>query len=87
MGASCVRMQAAPMFTSLLEEAIKLVRNCTCEEVTGCPGCVQFTCCDQYNAVLHKQSALVVLHCTLEAELELAAKGAAEAGSAAGLEV
>ena len=65
------------MFTSLLEEAIKLVSQCTCEETTGCPGCVQFTCCDQYNAVLHKQSALVVLHCTLESEQRLAARAAA----------
>ena len=56
------------MFTTLLEEALKLVRACPCHEETGCPGCIQFTCCDQYNAVLHKQAALVVLQCTLDQE-------------------
>jgi ATP-dependent helicase YprA (DUF1998 family) len=63
------------MFTALLEEALKLVSKCPCQEVTGCPGCIQLTCCTQYNAVLNKQSALVVLESTLEQERACSCKG------------
>jgi ATP-dependent helicase YprA (DUF1998 family) len=62
-------VQAAPMFTKLLQEALKLVSDCDCTEVTGCPGCVQFMRCDAYNTVLHKQGAIIVLASTLEHEL------------------
>lgn len=35
---------------------------------TGCPGCVHYLSCDQYNAVLDKRAALVVLRATIDAE-------------------
>ena len=35
---------------------------------TGCPGCVHYLSCDQYNAVLDKRGALVILRATIEAE-------------------
>jgi len=35
---------------------------------TGCPGCVHYLSCDQYNAVLDKRAALVVLRHTITAE-------------------
>jgi ATP-dependent helicase YprA (DUF1998 family) len=60
--------QAAPMFTSILEAALQLVLNCPCKEVTGCPECIHFSCCDEYNAVLNKQAGIIVLSCTLEDE-------------------
>lgn len=62
-------MQAGPKFSKLLQEALKLVSECDCTEVTGCPGCVQFMRCDAYNTVLHKQGAIIVLAKTLEYEL------------------
>jgi ATP-dependent helicase YprA (DUF1998 family) len=64
-----LRMQAGPKFTNLLQEALKLVSDCDCSEVTGCPGCVQFMHCDAYNIVLNKQGAIIVLAITLENEL------------------
>lgn len=62
-------MQAGPRFTKLMQEALKLVTECNCTEVTGCPACVQFARCDAYNTVLSKQGAIVVLAKTLEYEL------------------
>ena len=41
-----------------------------CEETdrTGCPGCVHYLACDQYNAVLDKKAAVIVLKATIAAE-------------------
>jgi Domain of unknown function (DUF1998) len=62
---SFICAQAGPKFEQLLREALKLVSGCDCTEVTGCPGCIQFTRCDAYNTVLHKQGAIIVLAITL----------------------
>ena len=42
--------------------------QCPCREESGCPGCVHHGDCPQYNAVLDKSAALVVLDAVLEAE-------------------
>lgn len=60
--------QARPVFTSLLQRALALVVECGCEAEGGCPGCVQHTHCGEYNAVLHKAAARLVLEAALEAE-------------------
>ena len=46
----------------------ELVDQCPCREESGCPGCVHHGDCPQYNAVLDKSAALVVLDAVLEAE-------------------
>lgn len=46
--------------------ALALVQQCACRH--GCPGCVQHTDCSEYNAVLHKQGAAVVLRRVMEAD-------------------
>ena len=38
------------------------------ESRTGCPGCVHYLSCDQYNAVLDKRAALIVLRATIASE-------------------
>ena len=63
-------LQATPLFSVLLEKALQLIENCDCKPASGCPGCVQHTDCGEYNAVLNKFSAIIVLQCTLEAEAE-----------------
>lgn len=65
-------MQACPMFTTLLTEALALVRACPCTEESGCPGCVQFAHCSGYNTKLDKRAAILVLDATLQQELALA---------------
>lgn len=52
------KLQAAPLFTTLMQRAMELIRGCGCLPDTGCPGCVQHTECGEYNAVISK-----VLHC------------------------
>ncbi len=56
------------LFGVLMRKAILLVEACPCTSSTGCPGCVQHTTCNQYNAVLNKAAAIVVLQATLEAQ-------------------
>ncbi len=63
-------LQATPLFSVLLEKALQLIENCSCKPASGCPGCVQHTDCGEYNAVLNKFSAIIVLQCTIEAEEE-----------------
>jgi len=52
---------AAALASGLLADAAALVSSCTCEEVAGCPGCVQVAGCGEYNACLHKLGAVIVL--------------------------
>ena len=63
-------LQATPLFSVLLEKALELIQNCNCKPASGCPACVQHMDCGEYNAVLNKFSAIIVLQCTLEAEAE-----------------
>lgn len=56
------------MFGVLMRKGIALIEACPCTSSTGCPGCVQHTTCNQYNAVLNKEAGIVVLQATLEAQ-------------------
>lgn len=38
-------MQVAPLFMTLMERALELIRGCDCARDSGCPGCVQHTEC------------------------------------------
>lgn len=64
--------QARPLFTRLLRDALELITRCACRSVTGCPCCVQCGACNEYNAVLHKAAAVIVLEHTLAQEDALA---------------
>ena len=63
-----MELQVCDIFGVLMRKAIALVEACPCTSPTGCPGCVQHTTCNQYNAVLNKAAAVVVLEATLEAQ-------------------
>lgn len=60
--------QAAPIFYELLRAAAELIEACPCREFEGCPGCVWSLSCAQYNQLLDKEAALVILRGTLAAE-------------------
>jgi DEAD/DEAH box helicase domain-containing protein len=61
-------MQATPLLPELLSRALGLVSSCPCTYPKGCPRCVQHLDCKNYNAVLSKRAALVVLRAALEQE-------------------
>lgn len=63
-------MQACPIFATLMEKALALILGCECASDSGCPACIQHPDCNEYNAVLSKQSAILVLQATLRAETE-----------------
>lgn len=64
-------VQAQPIFTNLIQKALELVRACPCSDDKGCPNCVQHVACTEYNAVISKSMAVIVLECALEHELKI----------------
>ncbi|KAK2075786.1 hypothetical protein QBZ16_001527 [Prototheca wickerhamii] len=60
---------AAPQFGPILAQARDLVRDCPCATPAGCPCCVQHTHCGEYNTVISKPGALVVLEELIRWEL------------------
>lgn len=62
--------QVCDMFGVLMRKAVALIESCPCTSSTGCPGCIQHTDCNQYNAVLDKRAGIVVLQATLEAQAD-----------------
>ena len=69
-GGTGISSQVRPIFGNLLEAARDLIKGCECDEPTGCPSCCHHTDCNQYNAVLDKRAALMVLEGTLAAQRE-----------------
>ncbi|GLI69803.1 hypothetical protein VaNZ11_014504 [Volvox africanus] len=67
-GGMGLSVAAAPLFPALLERAHRLVSECSCPYAKGCPQCVQHLECRNYNAVLSKTAAEVVLRHVLEQE-------------------
>ena len=59
-----------------MEKALALILGCECASDSGCPACIQHPDCNEYNAVLSKQSAVLVLQATLRAESEHRANAA-----------
>jgi DEAD/DEAH box helicase domain-containing protein len=53
--------QATPLFSELCRRALQLVSSCPCPYPRGCPACVQHLECKNYNAVISKRGALLVL--------------------------
>ncbi|KAK3274171.1 hypothetical protein CYMTET_17632, partial [Cymbomonas tetramitiformis] len=66
-----IAAQAWPIFRELLQAAIELVEACECEEPSGCPACIHYLDCSEYNNVLDKSSALLVLKATVDAEVSI----------------
>jgi len=64
--------QATPLFPELLQRALALVRECPCNYQRGCPACVQHLNCKNYNAVLSKKGAVVILKAAIEQEHQYA---------------
>mmetsp|Transcript_11123 Transcript_11123/g.31072 ORF Transcript_11123/g.31072 Transcript_11123/m.31072 type:complete len:238 (+) Transcript_11123:421-1134(+) len=67
-GGTGISAQIQPLFGNILRAAYELVKQCPCDEESGCPSCCHQGDCTMYNVVLDKQGALVVLQAVLEAE-------------------
>lgn len=49
------------MFAELLQAALELLIACECTTSTGCPACIQVYSCSEYNEVVNKRAAIVIL--------------------------
>ncbi|KAL6541223.1 hypothetical protein OROHE_010931 [Orobanche hederae] len=57
-----------PLFLEMLTAASELLSSCDCSGEAGCPNCVQNVACCEYNEVLHKDAALMIIKGVLDAE-------------------
>ncbi|XP_059640822.1 uncharacterized protein LOC132282982 isoform X2 [Cornus florida] len=67
-GGTGISAQVQPLFTKLLTAALELLISCCCSGDTGCPNCVQSLACHEYNEVLHKDAAIMIIEGVLDAE-------------------
>lgn len=77
-GGAGISAKVQPIFTELLTAALELLTSCHCSGDAGCPNCVQNFACHEYNEVLHKDAAIMIIKGVLDAE-QSNFKGTAEA--------
>ncbi|KAH7665147.1 DNA helicase protein [Dioscorea alata] len=58
------------LFRELLTASLELVTACSCSTNAGCPSCIQTLSCSEYNEVLDKKAAIIILKGVLQAETE-----------------
>lgn len=63
-----IAAQAQPLFAELLQAAVELLTSCDCTLDMGCPNCVQYLACSEYNEVLNKPAAIAILQGVIDAE-------------------
>ncbi|KAL1824977.1 hypothetical protein ACET3Z_011755 [Daucus carota] len=67
-GGTGIATQIQPLFTELMGAALELLISCCCSGDAGCPNCVQNLACQEYNEVLHKDAAVMIIKGILEEE-------------------
>ncbi|KAL2462078.1 ATP-dependent helicase [Abeliophyllum distichum] len=67
-GGTGISAKVQPIFTELLTAALELLTSCHCSGDSGCPNCVQNLACHEYNEVLHKDAAIMIIKGVLDAE-------------------
>ncbi|KAJ0105351.1 hypothetical protein Patl1_18951 [Pistacia atlantica] len=67
-GGTGVSKQIQPYFTELLTAALELLTSCLCSGDTGCPNCIQNLSCHEYNELIHKDAAIMIMKGVLDAE-------------------
>lgn len=63
-----IAAQAQPLFGELILAAKELLTSCECTLDVGCPNCVQYLECSEYNEVLNKPAAIAILQGVIDAE-------------------
>ncbi|KAL2639720.1 hypothetical protein AAZV13_06G185700 [Glycine max] len=66
-GGCGISVQVQPYFTKFLAAALELLKCCCCSAEVGCPNCVQSFACHEYNEVLHKDAAIMIIKGILDA--------------------
>ncbi|KAL5539552.1 hypothetical protein UlMin_045285 [Ulmus minor] len=61
-------VQVQPFFMELFTAAMELLTSCHCSGYAGCPNCIQSFACKEYNEVLHKDAAIMIIKGVLETE-------------------
>lgn len=67
-GGTGLSMRVQPFFNDLLTAALDMLTSCQCTGETGCPNCVHSLVCQEYNELLHKEAAIMIIKGILEAE-------------------
>ncbi|KAL8134877.1 uncharacterized protein LOC141713110 isoform X2 [Apium graveolens] len=67
-GGTGISAQIQPLFTELMGAALELLTSCYCSGDAGCPNCVQSLSCQEYNEVLHKDAAVMIIKGILDEE-------------------
>ncbi|KAK1564744.1 hypothetical protein Q3G72_010528 [Acer saccharum] len=67
-GGTGVSKQIQPYFKDLLVAALELLTSCRCSGDAGCPNCVQNLTCHEYNELLHKDAAIMIIKGVLDAD-------------------
>ncbi|KAL8042408.1 hypothetical protein ABFX02_09G048500 [Erythranthe guttata] len=67
-GGTGISAKVQPIFMELLSAALELLSSCHCSGDAGCPNCVQSLACHEYNEVLHKDAALMIIKGVIDAE-------------------
>lgn len=67
-GGTGVSVQIQPYFTELLGSALELLTCCRCSRDTGCPNCIQNLACHEYNELINKEAAIIIIKGVLDAE-------------------
>ncbi|KAL5818090.1 hypothetical protein ACOSQ3_026468 [Xanthoceras sorbifolium] len=67
-GGTGISKQIQPYFKELLVAALELLTSCRCAGDTGCPNCVQNLTCHEYNELLHKDAAIMIIKGVLDAD-------------------
>ncbi|XP_027339177.1 uncharacterized protein LOC113852955 isoform X2 [Abrus precatorius] len=67
-GGCGISVQVQPYFTKFLAAALEVLTCCSCSVEVGCPNCVQSFACHEYNEVLHKDAAIMLMKGILDAE-------------------
>ncbi|PNT74786.1 hypothetical protein BRADI_1g21914v3 [Brachypodium distachyon] len=63
-----IASQVKMLFGELLLAALDLVSTCSCSSSAGCPNCIQSLTCSEYNEVLDKKAAIIILKGVIEHE-------------------
>ncbi|KAL1541704.1 hypothetical protein AAHA92_25893 [Salvia divinorum] len=67
-GGTGISRKVQPHFLDMLTAALELLSSCHCSAEGGCPNCVQHLGCTEYNEVLHKDAAIMIIKGVLDAE-------------------
>ncbi|KMT10853.1 hypothetical protein BVRB_5g113540 isoform A [Beta vulgaris subsp. vulgaris] len=67
-GGTGISMRIQPVFDDMLTSALDMLTSCYCSADAGCPNCVQTLACQEYNELLHKDAAIMIIKGVLEAE-------------------